>query len=106
MNDIELTNILSSKRFKRLVQQRNRMRFRLALMALALHGFFIGGLVLYTDWFAERVVESSSLPVGILAAVFVIVLMVVSQGFYIWYSEKHFDPLQLEISQVMSGNDD
>jgi uncharacterized membrane protein (DUF485 family) len=102
-NDLgDLSPVLSSPEFQKLVRVRNSIRFVLAVLILALHGFFVGGIAFYKQWFSQPISQGSSIPVGIVAAVTVIVLMVVLEAVYIWLSHKVFDPLQ---QQVISASD-
>jgi len=83
----------ASPAFQQLVKIRSRVRFGLAFLVLLLHGFFVGGIAFYHQWFSEPL-GSSSITVGIAAVVAVIVLMVFCEAVYIVVSKKVFDPLQ------------
>ncbi len=87
--------------FQQLVSKRNRTRFVLAMLVLIAHAFFVGGIAFYRNFFAQPISDESTLTVGIVAAVAVIVTMILLEWVYILISEKRLDPLQKSISQEL-----
>ena len=76
---------------------RSRVRFTLAALLIATHAFFVGGIAFYRDFFARPVSEGSTLTIGIIAAVGVIVTMILLEWAYIFISEKWLDPMQQKV---------
>ncbi len=87
--------------FQQLVSKRNRTRFVLAMLVLIAHAFFVGRIAFYRNFFAQPISDESTLTVGIVAAVAVIVTMILLEWVYILISEKRLDPLQKSISQEL-----
>ncbi len=85
---------LSSGAFKQLVKIRNTVRFILSFMLLACYMFFVGGIAFYNQWFGMPWRDGSSIPIGIIAAVVIIVTMVLLELIYIIISVKWLASLQ------------
>ena len=92
----------STPAFQRLVSQRNKIRFTLAVLVLLTHAFFVGGIAFYRGFFAQPISEGSTMTVGIVATVAVIVTMIVLEWVYILVSEKHLDPMQKSVAKELS----
>ncbi len=97
MKSDQVREISSSQDFQILNRQRNYLRWVLAFFVLFLHAFFVGGIAFYNEWFGQMSTEGGSIPLGIVFTVVVIVLMVFSEGVYIWLAHRRFDPLQSRI---------
>lgn len=97
MDNDEHQAILLSSQFQRLLRIRTRLRYFLTSMVLLLHAFFVGGIAFYRQWFSQPIAEGSSIPVGIVVTVIVIVLMISLEVIYIWISDKTFEPLQQRV---------
>ena len=87
-----------SPSFIRLVKLRSKVRFGLALLVLAAHAFFVGGIAFYREFFARPFYEGGTITIGIVATVCVIVAMIVLEWVYILISEKWLDPLQKDVA--------
>lgn len=94
--------ILQSPSFKKLLKARAKVRIIMTALSLFSYAFFVGGIVLYRDWFASPVIEGSSIPIGIPATVLVICLMVLLQYLYIKLSENYLDVLQKKARKDLS----
>lgn len=94
--------ILQSPSFKKLLRARRNVRVTMTLLLLASYSFFIGGMVLYQDWFASPIVAGSSIPVGIPATLFVLFSMVVLQYAYTFISDRYLDVLQDKARKELS----
>ena len=94
--------ILESASFKALLKARRKTRITMTLLLLFSYSFFVGGIVLYQDWFASPISEGSAIPVGIPATILVIIIMVVLQYVYTTISERYLDVLQEKAKQELS----
>ena len=90
--------------FRRLVSLRSKVRFILAFLVIASHAFFVGGIAFYRDWFAKPISVDSTMTVGIVATVVVIVLMIFLEFVYILISDKWLDPMQKAVSEGRSDD--
>lgn len=94
--------ILQSPSFQALLRARRRVRITMTLLLLISYAFFIGGMVLYQDWFASPISAESSIPIGIPATVLVLITMVVLQYIYTTISERYLDVLQETAKKELS----
>lgn len=85
--------------FKRLVRLRSNVRFTLSALLIAVHAFFVGGIAFYRDLFAQPVAEGSTMTIGIVATVAVIVTMILLEWVYIFIGYKWLDPMQKLVVQ-------
>jgi len=90
----DVSSILASKSFRKLVRIRSAIRFSLAFLVLACHAFFVGGIAFYNQWFALPLSADSSIPRGIYFTVAIILTMIFLEFVYIWLSHWLLDPLQ------------
>jgi uncharacterized membrane protein (DUF485 family) len=74
----------------------------MTLLQLLSYSFFVGGMVLYQSWFSSPISEGSSIPIGIPATIFVLVVMVILQFVYTTISERYLDVLQAKVKQELS----
>jgi uncharacterized membrane protein (DUF485 family) len=74
----------------------------MTLLSLSSYAFFVGGIVLYKDWFASPIVDGSSIPVGIPATILVIIFMVTLQYIYTKISDDYLDVLQAKVKKELS----
>lgn len=105
MNNNQVDHILSMPSFQRLNRQRNFVRYALSAFVVGLHLFFLGGMTVYAEWFGQKITDSSAIPVGIVATVMVILLMLLSEAVYIVLSNRKFDPLQRDIMNEVAKNE-
>ncbi|ASP48224.1 DUF485 domain-containing protein [Cognaticolwellia beringensis] len=94
--------ILQSSSFQALLRARRRVRITMTLLLLLSYSFFIGGMVLYQDWFASPISADSSIPIGIPATVLVLITMVILQYVYTTVSERYLDVLQKKARKELS----
>ena len=105
MNEHKVESVIACSDFKQLNRQRNLIRFGLSFLVLASHLFFVGGIAFYSQWFGQKVSDESSIPIGIVGTVAVIVFMLVSEGIYIWVSDKKLDRLQHKVNSNLQQAD-
>lgn len=107
MSDTSLDSksILESAKFKHLVERRNRARFILTALSLVVYSFFVGGIAFYKEWFAEPLVDTGSIPLGILVTVVTIITMIFLEWIYVWYSQRVLDPAQAEVKQEFENHE-
>mgnify|MGYP000053008278 CR=1 FL=1 len=96
------TEILTSPSVKALLKARRNTRIIMTLLLLCSYAFFVGGMVLYQDWFAQPISANSAIPIGIPATVLVLVTMVALQYVYTSFSEKYLDLLQAKAKKELS----
>jgi uncharacterized membrane protein (DUF485 family) len=94
--------ILQSPSFLALLKARRNVRITMTLLSLSSYAFFVGGIVLYKDWFASSIVDGSSIPVGIPATILVIIFMVTLQYIYTKISDDYLDVLQAKVKKELS----
>lgn len=97
--------VLKSSSFAVLVRKRNKVRFLLTMISLLFYGFFVGGIAVYNEWFAEPLIEGSRIPIGIYATVLVIVVMVLLEWLYVFISEKTLDPMQAQVKKELANHE-
>lgn len=105
MNNNQVDGILAMPSFQRLNRQRNFVRFSLSALVIGLHIFFLGGMTVYAEWFGQKITDSSAIPVGIVATVMVILLMLLSEAVYIFLTKRKFDPLQRDVMDEVAKNE-
>lgn len=91
--------IVKTPGFQQLVKKRNKVRFALTALSMVFYCFFVGGITVYNQWFGEPISEHSKIPVGIVATIFVIIIMVFLEWLYVAYSQKYLDPMQAEVKK-------
>lgn len=88
----------SNPAFIKLLKLRSRVRFTLTALLVGAHAFFVGGIAFYRDFFAQPISEGSTVTIGIVAAVVVIVTMIVLEWTYIFIGDKWLDPMQEKVA--------
>lgn len=90
-----ISETLCSEKFITLLNARRNIRLAMSLLLFANYAFFIGGLSIFSDWFAQPISADSVIPIGIPATIIVLVNMVVLQYLYTEISERYLDKLQV-----------
>ena len=96
--------IIDKPSFQRLLRLRNTVRFSLAAAVLGLHGFFVGGIGFYTEWFGTPYTAGSSIPNGIIYTAIIILLMLALEMLYIVITHKYFDPMQKQLAAEVASD--
>ena len=101
--NLNIPTILASDSFRRLLRGRNRIRYFLSCLVIAIHAFFIGGIAFYNEWFAQPYKEDSIIPNGIIFTVLVILAMLALEFIYIFVSDNKLENIQKQvITEVLS----
>lgn len=85
---------LQSNEFIALLNARRITRVVMTLLLFINYAFFIAGLSVFSEWFAQPIAEGSAIPNGIPATIIVLINMVVLQYLYTAISERYLDKLQ------------
>ena len=104
-SQVDTQIVRNSKQFHQLLIARNSIRYILTTLVIAIHGFFIGGIAFYNEWFGQPYKENSIIPNGIYFTVLVIILMVLLEFVYILLSEKKIQKLQDKVVSEVINND-
>ena len=88
----------SNPAFIKLLKLRSRVRFTLTALLIGAHAFFVGGIAFYHDFFARPMSDESTITVGIVATVGVIITMILLEWVYIFISIRWLDPMQHKIA--------
>jgi uncharacterized membrane protein (DUF485 family) len=90
--------ILIDPTFKELALERSRLRWGLSIATLAMFFGFIGLISSAGSLLGEKV-QGSTVPVGLLLALAMIVLVVAMTGFYVRRSNSRFDELARAVNR-------
>lgn len=91
-------------RFKNFVSKRNKISLVLSLVILVCYYIFILGVGLTPEVLGYRL-GPSSITLGIIVGVFLIVLSVVATGLYTFLANSYFDKDQDEILRELEESD-
>ncbi|WP_295738550.1 DUF485 domain-containing protein [uncultured Helicobacter sp.] len=91
-------------RFKNFVSKRNKISLVLSLVILVCYYIFILGVGLAPEVLGYRL-GPSSITLGIIVGVFLIVLSVVATGLYTFLANSYFDKDQDEILRELEESD-
>ncbi|BDB64285.1 hypothetical protein T36_0733 [Helicobacter cinaedi] len=91
-------------RFKNFVSKRNKISLVLSLVILVCYYIFILGVGLAPEVLGYRL-GHSSITLGIIVGVFLIVLSVVATGLYTFLANSYFDKDQDEILRELEESD-
>lgn len=97
MSQSETEKCLSHPKFKQLTHARSRFSIIFSLIITAGFGFYVLATAFAPEFMARPVQIGQSMTNGILAAIIMIVLGMVSSGIYTWWANRHFDVLRDEL---------
>ena len=97
MSPSETEKCLSHPKFKQLTHARGRFSYIFSLIITVGFGFYVWATAYAPEFMASPLQDGKSMTYGILAAVLMIVLGMVSSGIYTWWANRHFDVLRDEL---------
>ena len=86
----------SIKEFKKFVSFRNKVALWLSAVVLVCYYVFVLSIGLFPEILGYRL-GPSSIPLGIMVGIFLIVLCIVVTGLYTFFANQYFDKQQDEI---------
>lgn len=98
------TQIKSVLKFNKFVSKRNKISLMLSLVILACYYVFILSVGLAPEVLGYRL-GPSSVTLGIISGIFLIVLSIVATGLYTFLANSYFDRDQDEILNELQEND-
>lgn len=90
----------AKERFQKFVSFRNKFSVSLALVILVCYYAFVASVGFFPDVLGYRL-GPSSITLGILLGVSIIVLSIVSTGIYTLFANKYFDKEQAEVLEEL-----
>lgn len=87
-------------RFQKFVSFRNKFSIALASVILVVYYAFVASVGFFPDVLGYRL-GPSSITLGILIGVFIIVLSIISTGIYTLFANKYFDKEQAEVLEEL-----
>ena len=93
----------SVKAFKSFVCLRNKVALWLSVVVLICYYVFVLGIGLFPDILGYRL-GPSSITVGILAGIFLIILFIIVTGIYTFLANQYFDKQQEEILERLENS--
>ena len=97
MSKINTEEFLNHPKFQQLVSARSRLSFMFSLFILVGYGVFVLGMAYAPGWMATPLAEGSSITLGLVIGVFMIVFGMVSSGLYMKIANQKFDTLKQEL---------
>ncbi|RDU73777.1 DUF485 domain-containing protein [Helicobacter aurati] len=88
------------KRFEKFVFFRNKFSVYLSLVIFVCYYVFIASVGFFPEVLGYRL-GPSSISLGIIVGVFIIVLSIISTGVYTLFANKYFDKEQAEVIEEM-----
>lgn len=95
-NDI-VTAVLKHPKYVELVRKRTRVSMVFFLIALVIYSGFILTLAYLPEVFAQPIGDGWTMSVGLLSGILVVFSAVIMIALYVYFSNKHFDPLLEQI---------
>lgn len=86
----------SINKFKRFVTLRNKVTITLSIVVLICYYVFVAGIGLFPDVLGYRL-GPSSITLGIMVGIFLIILCILTTGLYTFFANKYFDKVQQEV---------
>ena len=87
-------------RFRKFVSFRNRFSVYLSLVIFVCYYSFIASVGFFPDVLGYRL-GPSSISLGIIVGISIIVLSIISTGFYTLFANKYFDKEQAEVIEEL-----
>jgi len=97
MSKINTEEFLNHPKFKQLVSSRGRLSFIFSLMIFIGYGVFVLGMAYAPGWMATPMSAGSSITLGLVIGVFMIVFGMISSGLYMRIANRKFDTLKQEL---------
>ncbi len=97
MSPSETEKCLSHPKFKQLTHTRGRFGVIFSLIIMVGFGFYVLATAYAPEFMANPLYEGESITYGILMAVFMILLGMVTSGIYTWWANRYFDVLRDEL---------
>ena len=86
----------SISKFKNFVTLRNKISVVLSIVVLVCYYVFVAGIGLFPNVLGYRL-GPSSITLGIMIGIFLIILCIVTTGLYTFFANKYFDKVQQEV---------
>jgi len=97
MSKINTEEFLQHPKFQLLTKSRGRLSLMLSLFIFAGYSIFVLGMAYFPGWMATPLSENSSVTIGILIGVMMIIAGVLCSGYYMKHANSDFDSLKQEL---------
>ncbi len=104
MSDINLAGIVKSDAYKSLASKRKRISYTLTgvnVLAYSIYVLCMG----FAREFMSTPVGAGPMNIGIVMVIFLIIFAAVISGYYVWWTNKRYDPaLKQLLSSINEGS--
>lgn len=97
MSKLDTDTFLNNPDFQRLVKLRGRVSQVFSLIIVIGYGIYILGTAFAPGFMSRPITEGGSLTYGIVIAILVILLGMVTSGIYTWWANTKFDVMKQEL---------
>jgi len=97
MSQSETGKCLNHPKFKQLTHARARFNLIFSLIITVSYGLYVLGMSYVPGFMAHPLREGGNVTYGILIAILVILIGMVSAGIYTWWANRRFDALKSEL---------
>jgi len=103
MDKSSMSRVLDHPEFKKMEQEKNRMRWFFSFLVFAVYVTYITYIGMNPDFFGRPLFEGSVVTIGIYAGIFIIVFSVVLTGVYVRKANRKFDEVTKKVIFEIEG---
>lgn len=104
MSDSSLTDIVKSDAYTTLARKRKRVSYTLTGINVLAYCIYVLCMAFARD-FMSTPVGSGTLNIGILMVIFLIIFAAIISGYYVWWTNKRYDPALKQLLSKIHGSD-
>lgn len=105
MSDINLTGVVNSDAYKSLASKRKRISYTLTGVNVLAYSIYVLCMGFARD-FMSIPVGAGPMNIGIVMVIFLIIFAAVISGYYVWWTNKRYDPaLKDLLSNLREGKE-
>lgn len=97
MSKLDADTFLNNPDFQQLVKRRNLVSLAFSLIIVTGYGIYVLGMAFAPGFMSRPIAEGGSLTNGIVIAILVILLGMVTSGIYTWWANKKFDVMKKDL---------
>ena len=97
MSKLDTDTFLNNPDFQRLVKRRNLVSLVFSVIIIIGYGIYMLGMAFAPGFMSRPISDIGSLTNGIVIAILVILLGMVTSGIYTWWANKKFDVMKKEL---------
>ena len=103
MDKSTMNRVLSHPEFKKMEQEKNRMRWFFSFSVFVVYVAYIAYIGINPEFFSRTLFPGSVITIGIYAGLFIILFSVVLTGMYVRKANRKFDEVTKRVIQEIGG---